>query len=224
MSARPFVLAFASVAIFGLAAAGEAAAAGPEKFGKTLVGSYTLPREALDRFNALKPVANNPKLSALENMLERKSEGWQSAAPLQVSAKANPYRIAIHFEGEVTDDQGAVTMWNAGWFRTGSMQTSEGTVDTPLAGPNVPAAEAKRGTRVTRAGAAGPLSFRYDGEAYPSIEINRLEGLRLDRVEVEVWSGIAGAGWKEMLFGWQGALAGLVMLVLWFVGFRRDRG
>jgi len=198
-----------------------AQAASQEKFGKTLVTTYTVPREALDRFNALKSSPSNPKLSPLENMIARKSESWQANAPLQVSSKANPYRIAIRYEGEITGDQGAVTLWNGGWFREGSMQTSEGTVATLLAGLNVSSSEGKRETRVTRVGAAGPVSFRYDGPAFPSIEVNRLEGLKLDRVGVEVWSGLAEAGWKDMLFGWQGALVGVVMLALWFVGFRR---
>lgn len=202
-------------------ASGAALGEAPPKFGKTLVATYTLPREAIDRFNALKPQADNPKLSALENMVARDSRSWQAAKALPVSAKTNPYRIAIRFEGEITGDQGAVTLWNAGWFREGTMQISEGTVATPLAGLNVPAAEGKRGARVTRIGAAGPLSFRYDGQAYPAIEINRLEGLRLDRVEVEVWSGLAAAGWKEILLGWQGALTGAVMLGVWFLFFRR---
>jgi hypothetical protein len=215
-ASRIALIAMACIAATAAAAAGET-----QQWGKTLVATYSLPREAVERFNALKSQAANPKLSALENMLERASESWQSATPLEVSAKANPYRIVIRYDGEVTGDEGAVTLWNAGWFRQGSMQTPEGTISTPLAGLNVSAADGKLGTRVTRVGAGGPLSFRYDGAAYPSIEINRLEGLRLDRVEVEVWSGLASAGWTEMLLGWHGALVGLVMLALWFVFFRR---
>ena len=211
----------AIVLVAGVAAASAALASADRKFGKTLIATYTVPREALDRFNTLPPRADNPKLSPLENMLERKTQGWQADKPLQVSAKANPYRVAIRYEGEVIGDQGVVTLWTAGWFREGTMQTAEGTVATPLAGLNVPAAEGRRGARVTRAGAAGPLSFRYDGQAFPSIEINRLEGLRLDRVEVEVWSGIAGPDWKEIVLGWQGALTGATMLGLWFLFHRR---
>jgi hypothetical protein len=36
-----------------------------------------------------------------------------------------------------------------------------------------------------------------------------------------VWSGIPSASWMELLFGWQSALTGLVMLGLWFAWFRK---
>jgi len=192
----------------------------PERFGRDLVMSTSLPASAIARFNAFTPETPRPGTSAIDALLA-KTESWRSGHEVRVSADANPYVVAIRVAGQVTGDDGAVTLWLAGFDRLDKDGDSNGAVTKPVAGLNAPKGGANGDRRFERAAASGPMSFREDGVVRPVVEIQRKSGLRIESVDVEVWSGLPNPTWREMLFGWQGALVGLVMLVLWWFGFRK---
>ena len=62
------------------------------------------------------------------------------------------------------------------------------------------------------------VSFKEDRKAAPSLDFESSRNLRIDRVQVEVWSGIRKSTWLELLMSWSPILTGVVFLgvVLWF--------
>ena len=210
--------ALAIVAAVALASCGKADA--PERFGRDLVFRTSLPAGAIERFNAFVPTPPKPGTSALDALVAD-TVSWRSATEVQVSARANPYVVAIRVAGRVTGVDGAVTLWLAGFERLDRPGGAPFTMTKPIAGLNAPKGGAKGEGRFERAGATAPVSFRDDGVVHPVVELQRRAGLAIEGVDVEVWSGLPNPTWREMLLGWQGALVGVVMLVLWWFWFRR---
>ena len=197
------------------------AAFAAESWGRTLVSTHTVPRDEIAKFNEFRMKARDPNQSTLENILSQDSVAW-SAPPLDVVQKNNPYRIVVRVEAEVTGPD-ATSLFLAGWTRLDKYGDPDGpTAMGTVAGLGGPGEAAGGGApRLVKAAAAGPVSFKADGKVVPSIELSRKQGLRFERVEVEIWSGLPEATWRELFFGWQSALIGLVMLALWFLWFRK---
>ena len=210
--------ALAIVAAVVLAACGKRG--DPERFGRDIEMSTSIPAHAIKRFNAFAPRPPKPGTSGIDLLLAD-TVTWRSATPLSIRADSNPYVVAIRVSGQVTGEDGAVTLWLAGFDRLDGHGDSSGTITKPIAGLNAPKGGTNGDGRFERAGASGPVSFREDGVVHPVVEIQRRSGLAIERVDVEVWSGLPNPTWREMLLGWQGALVGVVMLVLWWFGFRR---
>ena len=209
----------AIAALLALVAAPGAVAA--ESWGRTLVATHTVPRDEIAQFNAFRMKARDPNQSTLENILAQDSVAWVAPA-LDVVQKDNPYRIVIRVEAEVTGPD-ATSLFLAGWTRLDKHGEPDGpTAMIPVAGLGGAGESVAGGpARLVKAAASGPVSFKADGSVVPSIELSRKQGLRFERVEVEIWSGLPEATWREWLFGWQSALIGLVMLGLWFFWFRK---
>ena len=216
VAARTFALAL--VAAVALASCGKRGDS--ERFGRDLEMRASIPAHAVKRFNAFAPKPPKPGTSGIDLLLSE-TETWRSSTPLRVRADSNPYVVAIRVTGQVSGEDGAVTLWLAGYDRLDRHGDSSGAMTKPIAGLNAPKGGANGDGRFERAGASGPVSFREDGDVHPVVEIQRRSGLTIERVDVEVWSGLPNPTWREMLLGWQGALVGVVMLVLWWFGFRR---
>jgi len=207
----------AIVATAALASCGKPAE--PERFGRDLVMRASLPAEAIERFNAFVPETPRPGRNPVEALIAN-TESWHAPTRLRLSSNANPYVVAIRVTGRVTGDDGAVTLWLAGFDRFDAFDVPT-TRTSPIAGLNAPKGGAKGDGRLERSGATAPVSFREDGDARPVVEIQRRSGLTLESVDVEVWSGVPNPTWREMLFGWQGALVGVAMFVFWWFAFRK---
>lgn len=214
--------AMAAVAFVSVLAPVAAAAAGAdEHWGRTLVRTHTVPRDEIAQFNAFRTKPRVPNQSTLENILAQDSVAWAAPA-LDAVRSDNPYRMVIRVEAEVTGPD-ATSLFLAGWTRLDKHGDPDGpTAMLPVAGLGGPGESVAGGPpRLVKAAASGPVSFKADGKVVPSIELSRKEGLRFERVEVEIWSGLPEATWREWFFGWQSALIGLVMLGLWFLWFRK---
>lgn len=215
--AIPAAAALAALVLLGAAPAASAA----ESWGRTLVRTHIVPRDEIAQFNAFRMKAREPNQSTLENILAQDSVAW-SMPPLDVVQKDNPYRIVIRVEAEVTGPD-ATSLFLAGWTRLDQYGEPDGpTAMGTVAGLGGPGEAAGGGApRLVKTAAAGPVSFKADGRVVPSIELSRKQGLRFERVEVEIWSGLPETTWRELFFGWQSALIGLTMLGLWFLWFRK---
>jgi hypothetical protein len=213
---RLLVVALAVVAAATVASCGKRDE--PQAFGREVVATARMPRDVVAKFNAFVPEPRKPGESAID-ALASDTEVWRAPVRVDVVPAGNPYVIAIHAAGRVTGDAGAVTLWLAGFER----KPDDGPYRQlwPVAGLNAP----KEGTRgdgsFARAAASRPVSFRDAETVVPVVEIQRRSGVVLEEVSIEVWSGLPATTWREMLFGWQGALVGLFMLVFWWFLLRK---
>ena len=191
----------------------------PEKFGREIVLSKTFSREDVARFNAFVPEKLKPGGNALD-VLASDSEGWLSSSTVRVDREGSPYAVVIRVVGQVTGDEGAVTLWLAG-FELKEKPGRPPSFIKPIAGLNAPKGGVKGDGRFERAGTTGPVTFLEAEDVRPAVALQRRAGLKIESVEVEVWSGPRSTTWIEQLGAWRWALLGVIMLVLWWFWFRR---
>jgi hypothetical protein len=191
----------------------------PEKFGREIVLSKTFSLEDVARFNEFEPDKLKPGGNALD-VLASESVGWLSASTVAVNRDGSPYAVVIRVVGRVTGDEGAVTLWLAGF----ELQEKPGrppSIIRPIAGLNAPKGGVKGDGRYERAGTSGPVTFLEAEVVRPAVALQRRAGLKIESVDVEVWSGPRSTTWIEQLGAWRWALVGVVMLVLWWFFFRK---
>jgi hypothetical protein len=218
---RRGALIVALVAVTAIAGCGDKTPT--SRFGKTLVASYMVPAEKLAEFAEFRPAPKNPKLTALENVAFADSVKW-SAPAISVTSRDSPYRLAIRVDAAAPGAGPAMSTWLAGWTKLdqdGDAGMNRSTVVAGLGDADIPVDKLTGPRALSRTAASAPVSFKVDGRVIPAIELQALRNMTLNRVDVEVWSGIPSASWMELLFGWQTALIGLVMLALWFAWFRK---
>lgn len=194
-----------------------AAAAQTERYGKTLLLEHRLPESAVQAFNKFtpsKPVQGESKIVA--TMLAD-TKDWVGPV-FEGKTSGNPYTLVIMVKGVVKADGDATTLWHSGW-RLEDKQ--DGTVDRMTPHGGVAKTGAKAGEVVEIYGAAMPLSFKEDRKAAPMIGLVNARNIELQEVRVQVWSGIASAGFAETLLSFRWALVGVVLVVLWWFWFRR---
>jgi hypothetical protein len=191
----------------------------PEKFGREIVLSKSFSLGDVARFNEFVPEKPKPGGTALD-VLASETVDWKSAAPVRVNRAGSPYALAIRVNGQVTGDEGAVTLWHGG-FELTEKPGRPPSIIRPIAGLNAPKGGAKGDGRFERAGTAGPVTFLDEEEILPVVSLQRRAGLKIESVDVEVWSGPPSTGWVRLLFAWQTVLVGVVMLALWWFWFRK---
>lgn len=178
-------------------------------YGKTLVKSFEVPLSEIarfERFNQSPTDANGrPKTST---GLLPDTEDW-AGEPVAVSSRQNPYTIVIKTHGIASVDGEAELRWQPGWSNEGMTQSSLSTGVSR---------KVKANEAIELISVSGPASFKEDRSIAPNIGFVKASNLRIDRVQVEIWSGIGSPGGVGMLFSFQGLLVGLVFLalVLWF--------
>jgi hypothetical protein len=191
----------------------------PEKFGREIVLSKSFSLGDVARFNEFVPEKPKPGGTALD-VLASETVDWKSATPVRVNRAGSPYAVAIRVNGQVTGDEGAVTLWLGG-FELTEKPGRPPSIIRPIAGLNAPKGGAKGDGRFERAGTAGPVTFLDEEEILPVVSLQRRAGLKIESVDVEVWSGPPSTGWVRLLFAWQTVLVGVVMLALWWFWFRK---
>ena len=185
-----------------------AVAASSPKFGKTLAAEYNLPKEAIDKFAAFKPSKADKGSSAVENVLMADTETW-NGPPLKVTAKSNPYTVAVTITGVALADGDMVTLWQKGW----GMGDGATRLDV-IAGLSKTGVRA--GQRVTLT-AASPNSFKDDRETALSLALVNAKNINFESVQVQVWSGLANPTFMEILMSLRWALVGVVFIAVWLV-------
>lgn len=194
-----------------------AAAAQTDRYGKTLLLEHRLSEstvQAFNKFTPSKPVQGESKIVA--TMLTD-TKDWVGPV-FEGKTSGNPYTLVIMVKGMVKADGDATTLWHSGW-RLEDKQ--DGTVDRMTPHGGVAKTGVKAGQVVEIYGAAIPLSFKEDRKAAPMIGLVNARNIELQEVRVQVWSGIASAGFAETLLSFRWALVGVVLVVLWWFWFRR---
>lgn len=197
----------------GMAAAGDH----NRRFGKTLLVEHKLPDAAVRKFNTFKPSAPTPGESKLIDTMLADTEDW-AGPEIDGRTTGNPYTIAILLKARARADGDATSLWQAGW-RIESKFGGDEMRMMPLAG--LAKTGAKAGESLELAAAAIPTSFKEDRKAAPAIGLVNTRNLEITEVRVQVWSGQAETTFAETVLSFRWALVGLVLIALWWFGFRR---
>ncbi|XAH21709.1 hypothetical protein AAFF27_16980 [Xylophilus sp. GW821-FHT01B05] len=191
-----------------LLAAALAWAAGPQAshakdsstvYGKTLLRSYDLPLETLARFERFNAKPRN-RTGVLVD-----TEDW-TGEPLSLTGSGNPYTLVLKVSGTAQDAGDVDSRWQPGWSQEGM------TRGNPMPALGKKAAQA--GERIELEGASGPISVKQDRSMAPALGFAGSSNLRIDRVQVEVWSGVGKSSLLMKFIAWSSALTGLVFLGL----------
>lgn len=198
-----FVLALCALGLF--ASASLPAQGKPTVFGKKLVRSYDLSAEDVARFVRFDAArsAKGPGVSALN------TEDWQGEA-IAAPSSGNPYVQVVRVSGTAVADGEAGTSWMGGWAVEGATRSVLVT--------GASAGAVKAGERLSLVGVSAPLSFKEDRSPVPALGFMGSRNLRIDAVQMEVWSGIGKPTFVQLIFSWSPLLIGLVFLgvFLWF--------
>lgn len=187
-----------------LAAAG-ALAAKPTVHGKTLLHTYSVPAEALERFMRFNAKAKPTGSIAPD------TEDW-AGEQFHAATNGNPYTIVVRASGMAEAAGDVTARWSPGW-------NLEGTVRSSFT-PQVRKEGAKAGERVELVSASAPVRFKEDRPVLPVVGFAGSMNLKLDAVTVEVWSGVGKPSWLQLLSAWAPLLTGMVFLGL-FLWWRR---
>jgi hypothetical protein len=201
-----FVLALCALGLF--ASASGPAQSKPTTYGKNLVKSYELPAEDIARFVRFDAAraGKAPSVPALN------TEDWHGEA-IPAPSSGNPYVQVVRVSGTALADGEAGTSWMGGWAVEG---TTRGGLITGASSASV-----KAGERVSLVGVSSPLSFKEDLSRAPALGFMGSRNIRIDGVQMEVWSGIGKPTFVQLIFSWSPLLVGLVFLGLFF-WFRRS--
>ena len=177
-----------------------ATAAGPSVYGKQLVQTIDVPPDALAKFAFFQASNKGGGTGLLVD-----SEDWR-APEQKFATTGNPYTLVVKVQGTVVADGDATTIWQTGWSQEGT--TRYGRL------PAIGTTGAKAGQAFSGQGTAGPISFKEDSTYSPVVGLVKASNLRIQSVQVEVWSGIGKSSWLEKLFAGLPLLTGLVFLGL----------
>jgi hypothetical protein len=177
-------------------------------YGKTLEKTYDLSPETLAKFQRFQEKqAQTPGEKG--KGIYASTEKWRGDE-LSLPTSKNPFTIVVKVSGVALADGDAGSRWQTGLQFDGPAPVSFL--------PELVHKGARAGQPVSMVGASKGVSFKEDRKAAPSLEFESSRNLRIDRVQVEVWSGIRKSTWLELLMSWSPILTGVVFLalVLWF--------
>ena len=192
-------------------------AASAQRFGKALLLEHRLPQDKVDRLNKFKASAPVKGESAVVNAMLADTEDWV-APPLAVRTAESPHTIVLLVKGTARAAGDAATLWQAGWRLEGGQNDGEGRV-SPLAG--LAKTGAKEGEAVELVAAAIPTTFREDRKVSPLVGMVNARNLHITEVRMQIWTGQRETGFAETLLSFRWALIGVVLVALWWFGFRR---
>lgn len=177
-------------------------------YGKTLEKIYDLSPETLAKFQRFQEKqAQTPGDKG--KGIHANTERWRGDE-LSLPTSKNPFTVVVKVSGVALADGDAGSRWQT------SLQFDGPSPISFL--PELVHKGARAGQPVSMVGAAKGVSFKEDRKAAPQLEFESSRNLRIDRVQVEVWSGIRKSTWVELLMSWSPILTGVVFLgvVLWF--------
>jgi len=211
-----FVLTLVMLAPFGML--WGASSEHDKRFGKTLLVEHRLPDAKIRKLNAFKPSAPVQGESKIVNAMLADTEDW-IGPELSARSGSNPYTVAVLITGVAKADGDAATLWHSGW-RIETKEHGEHVRMNPL--PGLAKTGAKAGETL-RLAAAASTSFKEDRKAAPAVGMVNTRNIEIQEVRVQVWTGASDSTVWEAILSFRWALIGLVLIVLWWFGFRRSR-
>ena len=176
------------------------AAAGPSIYGKQLLQTLDLPPEALAKFAFFQASTKGGGTGLLAD-----SEDWR-ASEQKFATSGNPYTLVVKVQGTVVVDGDATTVWQTGWSIDGTTRYNR----LPAIGTTA----ARAGQPFSGEATAGPTSFKENSTYSAVVGLVKASNLRIQSVQLEIWSGIGKTTWLEKLFSGLPLLTGLVFLGL----------
>ncbi|MES2941698.1 MAG: hypothetical protein V4772_02380 [Pseudomonadota bacterium] len=168
--------------------------------GKALLRVYDLPVEAVAQYN-LEALQSQAPGSTNNNVQTKDWAGEEISAP----SAGNPYRMVIKVSGTAIRDGDVGARWQTFWTDVGGSMTIMGQP------------KAKAGDVIQLEGASMPLSFKADRQLAPTLSLAGANNIRMDRIQVEVWSGVGKTSWVSTFLAWSPLWTGLIFLslVIW---------
>ncbi len=211
-----FVCASASLAIASFAAqAQDASLATPSRYGQNMVRSYELPATLIDRYNAaILEAIQSHAVSATPDSKEAFTplDTWSGSA-FGAGSHSGPYTLVVKVLGSAIEPTDLGARWQLSWN------------GQPGAIPGMDVPDARPGLPMQIAVASEPMDFKVDQNVLPSLKLLSAKNLRIERVRVEVWSGVGEESWLDWLLEWWPMLAGVLMwtALLLFLRFERKK-
>jgi len=184
----------------------------PGKYGKTLIADVVLPPSQIDKIAAFVDALRSVNHGAQNSVIFGDTVDWTGDAMVGKPA-ASPYTVVVQVDATAKDAGNVVTTWKSGWrMDNGVLKASLMTGLSEM--------DAKPGQHLTMTGVAAPSRFDSDKTVTPVVSFVDSQNARIDRVQVQVWSGMPSASFLDYFGAFRFLLLGVVMLAVVLV-FRR---
>ena len=183
----------------------------PSRYGQHMLRSYELPAALLDRYNdGIQVNAASAGAGDLEAL--GALETWSGSA-FSAGSSNGPHTVVVKVFGSAVAPGDLGARWQLSWS------------GQPGALPGMDVPDAHPGILLQIAVASEPMDFKVDREVVPSLKLVSAKNLRIERVRIEVWSGMGEESWLDWLLEWWLPLTGGVMwtALLLFLRFERKR-
>ncbi|MFL6628842.1 MAG: hypothetical protein ACJ8G1_20545 [Vitreoscilla sp.] len=184
----------------------------PGKYGKTLVADVVLPPSQIDKIAGFVETLRAVNHGAQNSVVFGDTIDWVGDT-LVGTPGASPYTIVVQVDATAKDAGNVVTTWKSGW------RLDNGAVKASLM-TGLSEMDAKPGQRLTMTGVAAASRFDSDKSVTPVVSFIDAQNARIERVQVQVWSGMPSASFLDYFGAFRFLLLGVVMIAVVLV-FRR---
>ncbi len=180
---------------------------GAVAWGQQLVETQELSAEGLARF-----LQTQEKNAQLRPGTDPASDTW-SGRDMNLTSKGSPYTLVLRATGVALADGDAGVRMQTGWVFDGK------TTQLPM--PGMAQKGLRAGQTVELVGVSTPVTLDVDRKGTPVVEFTAAANLRLERVQIDVWSGQRPSLPLEQVMSWMPMLFGVIALGF-FLWLRRQ--
>lgn len=180
---------------------------GAVAWGQQLVETQELSAEGLARF-----LQTQEKNAQLRPGTDPASDTW-SGRDMNLTSTGSPYTLVLRATGVALADGDAGARMQTGWVFDGK------TTQLPM--PGMGQKGVRAGQTVELVGVSTPVSLDVDRKGTPVVEFTAAANLRLERVQIDVWSGQRPSLPLEQVMSWMPMLFGVIALGF-FLWLRRQ--
>lgn len=181
-------------------------------YGRKLVAQYSLDRDQIERFAKFVAPAENLKELNQVSSLSAVTEDW-TGPPLGVDRESGPYTVVVTLTGKSRYRGDVSTMWNFGWAVDGGTRLT--------AFPGLSKLDVKAGETIVIKKAAAPNRFKDKQTVSAVLALVKAENFDFEKVDVEIWSGVADNSWRDILLSFRWVALGLIVFLLRYFWVRR---
>jgi hypothetical protein len=193
-------------------AQGEAPAA-PSRYGQNMVRSYELPANLIDRYNEAmhEPMQSQAGLTTPDGKDGFTALDTWSGSAFSAVSSSGPYTLVVMVFGSAIEPADLGARWQLSWN------------GQPGAIPSMDVPDARPGLPMQIAVASEPMEFKVDRQIVPSLKLLSAKNLGIERVRIEVWSGVGEESWLDFVLEWWPMLAGVLMWTALLLFLRYER-
>ena len=180
---------------------------GAVAWGQQLVETQELSAEGLARF-----LQTQEKNAQLRPGTDPASDTW-SGREMNLTSTGSPYTLVLRATGVALADGDAGVRMQTGWVFDGK------TTQLPM--PGMAQKGLRAGQTVELVGVSTPVTLNADRKGTPVVEFTAAANLRLERVQIDVWSGQRPTQPVEQVMSWMPMLFGVIALGF-FLWLRRQ--